>query len=206
MAERPNPRCAPCETKHCRTGTDCFATAEQHLAMYGDREVGELHRAASAIEARHYCQAPRLQETLLFARELGCKRLGLAFCVGLADEAKVIEEILAQDFEVVSVCCKLSGIAKRHLNLERISVDNPDEVMCNPAGQADLLNQAQTDLNIVCGLCVGHDAMFAKMSNAPVTTLIVKDRVLAHNPIGAVYSPYIRRTFEKDDNEDREVP
>ena len=166
--------------------------------MYADRQVDELHRAASAIEARHYCQAPRLQETLLFARELGCKRLGLAFCVGLADEAKVIERILAQDFEVVSVCCKLTGIAKRHMKLEQLSADNPDEVMCNPAGQADLLNQAQTDLNIVCGLCVGHDAVFAKMSKAPVTTLIVKDRVLAHNPIGAVYSRYTRRTLEED--------
>ena len=201
MAEKADPRCAPCETKHCRTGTDCFGTAEQHLAMYVECKVEELHRAASAIEARHYCQASRLQETILFARELGCKRLGLAFCLGLADEAKVIEKILAQDFEVVSVCCKLSGIAKRHLNLERISVDNADEVMCNPAGQADLLNQAHTDLNIICGLCVGHDAVFAMMSRAPVTTLIAKDRVLAHNPIGAVYSPYIRRTFEKDDKD-----
>jgi uncharacterized metal-binding protein len=201
MADGPNPRCAPCETKHCHTGTDCFATAKQHLAMYGDSRVAELHRAASAIEARHYCQASRLQEIILFARELGCKRLGLAFCVGLADEARVIEKILAQDFEVVSVCCKLAGIAKRQLKLECISADNADEVMCNPAGQADLLNQAHTDLNIICGLCVGHDAVFAMMSRAPVTTLIAKDRVLAHNPIGAVYSPYIRRTFEKDDKD-----
>ena len=199
MTDGPNPHCAPCETKRCHTGTDCFATAEQHLALYGDSGVAELHRAAAAIEARHYCQAPRLQEIVLFARELGCKKIGLAFCIGLTDEARVIDEILAQDFEVVSVCCKLSGIAKRQLGLERISADNPDEVMCNPAGQADLLNQAETDLNIICGLCVGHDAIFSLKSTAPVTTLIAKDRVLAHNPIGAIYSPYIRRTFMKDD-------
>jgi len=169
--------------------------------MYGDSRVAELHRAASAIEARHYCRAPRLQEIILFARELGCQRLGLAFCVGLADEARVIGEILAQDFEVVSVCCKLSGIAKRQLDLERISADNVDEVMCNPAGQAEQLNLAQTDLNVLCGLCVGHDAVFSMTSKAPVTTLIAKDRVLAHNPIGAVYCPYIRRTFEEDDKD-----
>lgn len=201
MVERANPRCAPCETKRCHTGTDCFGTAEEHLAMYADRQIGELHHAASAIEARHYCQAPRLQEIILFAKELGCQRLGLTFCVGLADEARTIEEILAQDFEVVSACCKLSGIAKRQLNLERISADNLDEVMCNPAGQAERLNEAQTDLNIICGLCVGHDAIFSMMSRAPVTTLIAKDRVLAHNPIGAIYSPYIRRTFERNDKD-----
>jgi uncharacterized metal-binding protein len=50
-------------------------------------------------------------------------------------------------------------------------------------------------LNIICGLCVGHDAIFSLHSEAPVTTLIAKDRVLAHNPIGAVYNQYVRRRF-----------
>ena len=67
--------------------------------------------------------------------------------------------------------------------------------MCNPAGQAALLNRVETELNILCGLCVGHDAIFAKESNAPVTTFIAKDRVLAHNPAGAVYSQYLRKTI-----------
>ena len=67
--------------------------------------------------------------------------------------------------------------------------------MCNPVGQATLLNEAETELNILCGLCVGHDAVFGMTSRAPVTTLIVKDRVLAHNPVGAIYSRYIRRTM-----------
>jgi len=31
-------------------------------------------------------------------------------------------------------------------------------------------------------------------SKAPVTTLIAKDRVLAHNPIGAVYCQYVQRS------------
>ena len=69
--------------------------------------------------------------------------------------------------------------------------------MCNPAGQAQLLNEAKTQLNALCGLCVGHDAIFAKISEAPVTTLIAKDRVLAHNPVGAIYSAYIRKQLIK---------
>ena len=203
MARGPKPRCAPCEKKDCRSGKDCFGTAQQHVALNNEPRLADIHRAASAIEARHYCRATRLEELILFAKELGCKRLGLAFCVGLADEAKVIEKILARDFEVVSVCCKLDGIAKRQFDLERISADNLDEVMCNPAGQADLLNQAHTDLNVLCGLCVGHDAIFSMTSEAPVTTLVAKDRVLAHNPLGAVYSPYIRRTFGEHGAETR---
>jgi len=37
---------------------------------------------------------PRIVETCKFAIKMGYKRLGLAFCVGLAREAKVVEEIL----------------------------------------------------------------------------------------------------------------
>ena len=62
--------------------------------------------------------------------------------------------------------------------------------MCNPALQAQLLADAGTEFNISMGLCVGHDAIFNKMSHVPVTVLVAKDRVLAHNPLGAVYSRY----------------
>ncbi len=187
------PRCAPCEVKECRSGKDCFAAAERDRSLYEDERIGRLHQSSSAIEARHYCNEPRLREVILFAEELGCRRVGLAFCIGLASEAQVIEEILSRHFDVVSVCCKTSGIAKKTMGLERIDTSNDKEAMCNPTGQAELLNEAGTDLNILCGLCVGHDAIFGMTSKAPVTTLIVKDRVLAHNPIGAVYSQYIRK-------------
>ena len=195
MSKAATPQCAACESKACAQGKDCFETAEDHLKLYGDARVADLHRAASAIEARHYCKAPRLQETILFAEELGCRKIGLAFCIGLSEEAEVIERILSEHFEVVSVCCKVSAIEKSKFSLEQITQGDP-EVMCNPAGQAALLNQAGTQLNVVCGLCVGHDAVFGMLSSAPVTTLVVKDRVLAHNPLGAVYCRYVRRRLE----------
>ena len=53
--------------------------------------------------------------------------------------------------------------------------------------QAKLLNEKKTDLNIVVGLCVGHDSIFYKYSDALCTTLITKDRVLGHNPAAAIY-------------------
>jgi uncharacterized metal-binding protein len=59
--------------------------------------------------------------------------------------------------------------------------------MCNPIAQAEFLNGEETDFNIVLGLCVGHDTLFFKYSKAPVTVLAVKDRALAHNPLGALY-------------------
>ena len=193
MSQTVTPRCASCDTRACSGGQDCFNGAERDEALYADPRIVELHRAASAIEARHYCKEPRIREIMLFAKEMGYRRLGLAFCVGLAAEAEVVAEILGQEFDVVSICCKVCGIAKKTFGFEQIVPDKDHETMCNPAGQATYLNEAGTELNIVCGLCVGHDAIFNLTSKAPVTTLIVKDRVLAHNPVGAIYSRYIRR-------------
>ena len=195
------PRCASCDTRQCRVGEDCFGVVENHALLYEDGQTARLHRGASAIEARHYCKEPRLAEVILFAEELGLRKIGLAFCIGLASEATVIETMLARHFDVVSVCCKVGGIAKSSFGFEQIDSQKTVEVMCNPAGQAQLLNEAGTELNILCGLCVGHDAVFSMASEAPVTTLIVKDRVLAHNPIGAIYCRYTRRRLEGNERD-----
>lgn len=187
------PNCAQCKTKECRQGKDCFAKANSHRQLY-KKPIAKLHKAGSVIEAKYYCEETRLGEIILFAKELNCQKIGLAFCIGLSGEAKIIGEILLKNFKVISVCCKVCGIDKKDFNLQQISPES-SEVMCNPAGQAELLNQAESELNIICGLCVGHDAVFSKVSEAPVTTLIAKDRVLAHNPAAAVYCQYVRRHF-----------
>jgi uncharacterized metal-binding protein len=61
------------------------------------------------------------------------------------------------------------------------------ESMCNPVLQAMILNEEQTDFNILLGLCVGHDSLFIKYGKAPCTVLAVKDRLLGHNPLAAIY-------------------
>jgi uncharacterized metal-binding protein len=62
--------------------------------------------------------------------------------------------------------------------------------MCNPLLQAEILNRERTELNIVLGLCVGHDALFLKHANAYSTVLATKDRVTGHNPLAAVYTAH----------------
>ena len=56
-----------------------------------------------------------------------------------------------------------------------------------PRGQAELLVKAGCQLAVILGLCVGHDTLFIRHCSIPCTVLAVKDRVLAHNPIGALY-------------------
>ena len=195
MGDQATPRCALCQTRDCAGGKDCFEDAARHPGLYETGGMRRLHEAATAIEARHYCKEPRIKEVMLFAKEMGFRKLGLAFCVGLASEAEIVAKILGREFDVVSICCKVCGVDKKTLGLEQIVPTKDRETMCNPAGQATLLNEAGTELNIICGLCVGHDAIFNMVSQAPVTTLIVKDRVLGHNPVAAIYSQYIRRTM-----------
>lgn len=123
------------------------------------------------------------------------KKLDWPFCVGLSDEAAKIHQVFKEYFEVYSVCCKVCGIDKTEYNLDKI-YENSKESMCNPLGQAEILNEKQTDLNIVIGLCIGHDIFFTHHSNSPSTTLVVKDRVLAHNPLGAIYSRYYQNSLD----------
>jgi uncharacterized metal-binding protein len=65
-------------------------------------------------------------------------------------------------------------------------------------GQAKLLNDVGTGLNVALGLCVGHDSLFFRNSRSPVTVLVAKDRVTGHNPIAALYTShsYYRRLRE----------
>jgi uncharacterized metal-binding protein len=181
--------CATCEDKECYDGKDCTGLQEKVEKLYKFEDINSMKISAS-IEAQYYMKKTRLEELMLYAKEMGYNRLGLAFCVGLAGEAKILHKILSKNFEVHSVCCKVCGIDKDKFELARLHPEKGIEATCNPLGQAMVLNKESTDLNIILGLCIGHDILFTKYSEAPVTTFAVKDRILAHNPLGAIYSNY----------------
>ncbi len=116
--------------------------------------------------------------------------MGLAFCSGFEKEAKVVAGLLRNaDLQVVSAICKSGGVDKCQVGVpdEKKLKPGQYEAMCNPILQAKMLNEQETEFNIVLGLCVGHDSLFYHYSDALCTTLVVKDRVLAHNPVGAIY-------------------
>lgn len=132
-----------------------------------------------------------MEEIITFARKVGFNKIGLAFCIGLRREASQLNRILKDNsFEAISVTCKTGSVPKEHLGLKEEEKLKPNyfEAMCNPVAQAGLLNSQTTDLNVVLGLCVGHDALFIRYSNAPTTVPAAKDRALAYNPLGALYA------------------
>jgi uncharacterized metal-binding protein len=189
-----------CSEHYCKSGEfeklpsncPCDEKEEQEKIkrLYSEDENYKLAYNSALVEAEGYCKKTRLEETMDFANKCNFKKLGVAFCVGLSNEAKMLCTVLRHNgFEVNSVVCKNGSISKEFLKIKDNEKVRPGsyEPMCNPIGQAILLNNAKTDLNIVLGLCVGHDSLFIKYSNAPITVFAVKDRVLAHNPIGALY-------------------
>jgi uncharacterized metal-binding protein len=187
--------CASCETHVCRDGIDCFDFGENAIGLYSGASASDMNltRAAAKVEAQGYMRWPRALEIVRFAEAAGFSHLGIAFCIGLAEEARTYKEFLGNRFRVSSVCCKVCGIPKSQFALEQIRPDDPQEALCAPLCQAEMLNRAGSELNILIGLCVGHDALFAKHSAAPVTTLIAKDRLLGHNPAAALYSRYWKK-------------
>ncbi len=167
----------------------------------GDGLDAKLARAAAEVEGLYYCQLNRIEETVAFARRIGAKRLGIATCVGLIDDTKILVDILRlAGFETRTALCKVGSIDKTEIGVaEDLKIKPGHEACCNPVLQARLLNDENTELNILMGLCVGHDSLFIRHSQAPVTTLVVKDRVLSHNPAAAFHTikTYTKRMLDK---------
>jgi len=183
--------------KDCPTNTS-VETLKRARERYEDPEIRKLAAAASRIEARGYLKWTRLEETMEFARLIGVKKIGIACCVGLRKEARIVKEIFEENgFDVSSVVCKTGCVPKEELGLSDNEKINPGsmEPICSPVAQAMLLADEGTGLNVLIGLCVGHDSLFIMHSEAPVTVLVAKDRVMAHNPVGAIYQAdkYYRR-------------
>lgn len=214
MREYTGPTCVLCGVKACTAEPDakkpptfCPMPAEAELLEEVERQYLEredLRRLAiesARTEAAGYCRSTRVEEIMDFARRIGARKLGIAHCVGLMQEAKAARDIFAAGgFEVYAVCCKAGSIAKEKIGLRDDEKVRPGqyEAMCSPVGQAALLHKVGTQLNVVIGLCVGHDSLFFMHSKAPATVLVAKDRVLGHNPVAALYTShsYYRRLAE----------
>jgi uncharacterized metal-binding protein len=212
------PQCAKCPTAHCShmlieeiakdllpsfcPMKNSMETIKSAVKQYSEDEVKRIYVPATITEKEAYevvrgalmAVRPRIKELIEFAKLVKAKKLGIVFCAGLSEEAARTVAILEDaGFKVASVRCKCGAVDKTELGITseyKIGDSSKFEAACNPIVQAWLLNEAGTDINIIVGLCVGHDMLFARYSKAPVTTLIVKDRLLGHNPVIALYSSY----------------
>ncbi len=186
--------CLECGNRVCLCGEICLSGKMLPMSTTGP-EAKQMLDAGLDIAQEKSRRLCRLAEVVYFGLEMGYKKIGVAFCVEMWEPTQILVDVLKRFFEVVPVCCKVGGVTEA----EMLQEANPwtegekPQTACNPFGQAWVLNRAGTQLNIIVGLCVGSDCLFAEESDAPVTTLFVKDKSLANNPIGALYSEYYLR-------------
>lgn len=205
MAKKPEESCALCTVLACEYNkTDKFppfcptaklnpALLQESLTIYeNDVITRSLAYCAATIEADFYCRMSRVEETIEFIKRQRYGLIGVATCVGLLNETRIFASLLKDHgIHNVVVGCKIGATSKADIGIgqeQQVDTACPHESMCNPALQALYLNSRQTDFNVMIGLCVGHDSIFLQHIKAPTTVLIAKDRVLAHNPAGALYT------------------
>lgn len=191
--------CADCAVTNCNKEDKsypafCVTThmdeevKNEAMETYQEDENLKVMQTAAQVEYEGYGQWCRVQEIIEFAKKMGYKKLGIATCVGLIRETRILTDILrSHGFEVYGIACKAGTVKKIDMGIDEACCSLGNNI-CNPILQAKLLNKEKTDLNIVMGLCVGHDSLFYKYSEAYTTTLVAKDRVMGHNPVAALYT------------------
>lgn len=195
-----DPATAPLRPANCPSKLYADIVQSAVSEFKGESEDARLARTAAKVEALCYQPVPgsdvvnarwtRVEDTVALAQLMGWKKVGIATCIGLLAETEQLSAILsAQGLEPQSVCCKAGSIDKLELGLTEEDKVRPGtfEPACNPIAQAEICNRIGTDMNIIVGLCVGHDMLFTRHSKAPVTTLVCKDRVTGHNPAAVLY-------------------
>jgi len=202
--------CVDCSISACKgNGKEYpdFCTASQLPSKLREESKNLLMGKENAIavasaltETEGYCVRCRIEEIMHLAKLMKIQRLGIATCAGLLSESRQLARVLrTQGYEVFGVACKCGSIAKTDIGApEKCTERGP--FVCNPILQAFALNHEKTELNIVMGLCVGHDSLFYKYSEAYTTTLVAKDRLLGHNPAAPLYQldGYWRKLLKQD--------
>lgn len=147
-----------------------------YTELYSQKDIEILKTAEDSLDPK----TDRVNEIIEYCNKAGIKKIGIANCTSFIKETNLLERLLTEKgFTVDKVHCKLGKVPFNSL------IPDYRGLSCNPAGQAKYLAEKGTELNIMIGLCLGHDMIFNSKSEAPVTPLIVKDRKLKHNTLNA---------------------
>jgi len=166
---------------------------------YRKDENIRIYEAACIVGAENNGFRPRVEEALHFAKQMNFSKIGFAACVAFEAEMAVIRDLFTREgCSVVCAGCQIGSDSAEDRQVPHLK-GYPNE-HCNPIAQAEFLNAEGTELNFIVGLCLGHDILFTRYAKAPVSTLIVKDRMTANNPAGALTAWHARQHLFFKDN------
>ena len=154
--------CAWCEEKPCSKENKeypewCIITDRNWFGeiapKYEEEENSLIFKTAAHIETTGYKKWPRLKEIAEFAIEAGFETIGIAFCIGLKKEAKIVADYYKEKgLKVASAVCCCGSFDKQELGIpakDRFS-NTGFESACNPIAQAKFLEESGSEFNIVC--------------------------------------------------------
>ena len=179
--------CTRCNTKSCRIGTACgneqfeITTLTEQYHSAANQKI--IQAAASLVDNGRAGSLSRLQEVIEFIKRMNYQKVGLAYCLGMENEAVTVRDLFKNEgINLHTISCTVGAIPQDAINTESCI----HKVSCNPLGQAYQLNAEKTDFVVVMGICLGHDILLQKNLEADFTTLIVKDRTSHHNPMESI--------------------
>jgi uncharacterized metal-binding protein/predicted Fe-Mo cluster-binding NifX family protein len=178
--------CIACQDRICLEGLPCPVCPDDAVASQLSGYLRQSLDVATDICAEPERVLCRVAELVYYCQGMGHTRLGIAFCVDLFHEAEVLASVLRRFFNVTATCCQVGTAPKSAIEPE----EENGSKCCHVVSMVKILNHAKTDINVTVGLSMGADVCFNQLSLAPTTTLFVKDKLLANNPIGAIYSKY----------------
>ena len=185
-----------CECKFCHVAAgkpeECPNAAEfaaevpdGYPAYRQEGFTRDVCRAHSQLLGRGSSQWPRVEHLREYCLHAGVGFVGLAICSAFLEEARTVRAYLREkNIDAVIACCKIGAV-----RLADIGVDRDigyDYALCNPVGQAMLLNRNKTQMNVLMGLCLPHDMLVIEHADAPCTTLFVKENMSGHHPLGTL--------------------
>ena len=140
--------CIDCAAKSCRApGNEyppfCLTThmdqkiLNDAMACYQEEENHRIAVAAAEVEHEFYCKHTRVEEIMDFARKIGAKKIGIATCIGLLRESRILAEIFRKNG--CSVRRQLQGrgpVQSQHRHSGGLLLHRPQHVQPDSPGQA----------------------------------------------------------------------
>ncbi|MFW5851638.1 MAG: DUF1847 domain-containing protein [Bacteroidota bacterium] len=175
--------CTRCTTKQCQNLTECTSLKVDAVGIaseyLSDDNQKIVQSAAKLVDNGRGGTLGRIEELAEFCTHMNFKKVGIAYCWGLENLATQLATYLReQGLRAIPVRCTTGGISQAETN----STSTIKSVSCNPLTQAEQLNTEHVDIAVTLGLCMGHDILFQQQCKAPVTNILVKDRVYNHAP------------------------
>ena len=127
--------CIDCAVKNCnkmdKTYPDfCLTThmdeevLNEAMECYNEDENRKVTIAAAEVEYENYCKHTRVEEIMDFAKKINAKKIGIATCVGLLKESRILQRSCAD----MALRCMVSAVKPEHRRRHRSASRNAAKV------------------------------------------------------------------------------